>query len=96
MRRIRMHYIDTMLIFHVTFMEGNRVWGNLSFNSEEPIFEMMRRAHNPVEDHQIVENTIRERCPGVVELRLDDEQFASLVKRLGRRLRRRLSCRRSY
>jgi hypothetical protein len=72
MQSIRMHYTDMMLTFHVTFMEGNRALGNLNFNSEEPIFEMMRRAHNPVEDHQIVENTIRERRPGVVELRIAD------------------------
>jgi hypothetical protein len=82
---VRMFYSEMMCSYHVTFMEGNRGLGQMKFNSEEPIFEMLRRAHNSVEDHQIVEYAMQQRRPGSVELRLNDQQYAALKARLARK-----------
>lgn len=81
MRYVRMHYLIMMQRCHVTFMEGDRQVGRkLVFQDTEKIFEILRRCHAPVEDHQIVEYALREGRPGSVTLRMDDAQYRKLVQ----------------
>jgi len=69
----------------VTFIEGNRGPGRiLNFTDGRKIFELLQRAHAPIEDHQIVDMALQQRRPGMVELRLTEEQYISLIASLRR------------
>jgi hypothetical protein len=41
----------------------------VNFTDDRKIFELLRRSHAPIEDHQIVEMALRQRRPGMVERR---------------------------
>jgi hypothetical protein len=79
--RVTMHYNEMQFTYHVMFFVSNVQIGKaLHFGDRERIFRMMKAAYCSVEDHQIVENTLRQRRPGRVELRLTDEEFAKLKR----------------
>jgi hypothetical protein len=68
---------------YVTFMEGNRVVGRiLRFTTQERLVEMLRRGRATLEDVNMVRLSLEQGRPGAVEIRLDDEQYASLKMRL--------------
>lgn len=80
-----MHFSETMYHYHLTFMEGSRSLGRvLNFSDERKIFDLMRRAHATLEDHNIVEMALLSRRPGRVELRLTEEQYTTLLHTLRR------------
>jgi hypothetical protein len=85
-RKISMFYLEMMQSYHITFMEnGRQVGRKLVFQDTEKLFEILRRCHAQIEDHQIVEYALAQGRPGSVNLRLDDDQYQKLVK-AGRRV----------
>lgn len=81
MRKVSMHFIEIQWRYHVTFMEGSRQVGKaLHFNTDDKIYEILRRAHAPVEDHNMLERCLVARTPGSIELRLSDEQYFKLFQ----------------
>jgi hypothetical protein len=56
----------------------------LNFTDDRKIFELLQGAHAPIEDHQIVDLALQQRRPGMVELRLTEEQYISLIASLRR------------
>jgi hypothetical protein len=80
MRKVTMSYMDFPLGLRVTFVEGQRGLGRvLNFTDDTKTFELLRRVHASLEDHNIVEESLRHRRAGMVELRLTDEQYTSLI-----------------
>lgn len=80
MHLVRMFFIEMQGIYHVTFCQGTRQLGRpFRYADGERIREIMREAHCPIEDHNLVENCLVERRPGSVQLRLTDSQHQKLV-----------------
>jgi hypothetical protein len=83
MHRVRCHFQEMPMGIYVTFMEGNRVVGRiLRFTTQERLVEMLRRGRATLEDVNMVRLSLEQGRPGAVEIRLDDEQYASLKMRL--------------
>jgi hypothetical protein len=85
MRKVTTSYIDMPRGLRVTFMEGNRSLGRVLNFTDDRKIELLRRSHAPIEDHQIVEMALRQRRPGMLELRLTEEQYTTLLQTLRRR-----------
>jgi hypothetical protein len=49
------------------------------YRDPDRIYELLRAAHAPLEDHQMVEMCLRERRPGGVDLRLTEAQYQKLT-----------------
>jgi len=81
MRQISMHVVELMWTYHVTFLEGNRQVGKkLTFQTDDKLYEILRRCHNPIEDHNHLERMLVERRPGQIKLRMTDEQYFKLFQ----------------
>jgi hypothetical protein len=63
-----------------TFCQGNRQVGRrFRYTDGQRILDILREAHCPIEDHNLVERCLVERRPGSVQLRLADAQHRKLV-----------------
>lgn len=63
----------------IIFIEGNRRVGPiLRCHGEETVFQVLRRAHANLETINIVEMALRANRPCMVDLTLNDEQYAKL------------------
>ena len=51
---------------------------------EQKIFEIIRKARCPVEDHNLAERSLVERLPFMIQLNLDNVQYAKLRATLRR------------
>jgi hypothetical protein len=86
MHKVRVWFQEMPLGIAVTFTEDNRSLGrSLRFTEEQKFHEMLRRAGAVLEDRNIAEYALRTRSAGTVELRLDEQQYASLKTALRQR-----------
>jgi hypothetical protein len=77
---VRMFFIEMQGVYHVTFCQGNRQVGRkFRFTDGQKILEILKEAHCPIEDHNLVERSLVERRPGSVQLKLTDAQHQKLV-----------------
>lgn len=80
MHAVRMFFIEMQGVYHVTFCQGNRQIGRkFRYTDGQRILDILREAHCPIEDHNLVERCLVERRPGSVQLRLADAQHQRLV-----------------
>jgi hypothetical protein len=77
---VRMFFIEMQGVYHVTFCQGNRQIGRkFRYTDGQRILDILREAHCPIDDHNLVERCLVERRPGSVQLRLADAQHQKLV-----------------
>jgi len=63
-----------------TFCQGNlQVGRQFHYTDGQRNLDILREAHCPIEDHNLVERCLVERRPGSVQLRLADAQHRKLV-----------------
>jgi hypothetical protein len=80
MHLVRMFFIEMQGVYTVTFCQGNRQVGRrFRYTDGQRILEILREAHCPIEDHNLVENCLVERRPGSVQLKLTDAQHQRLI-----------------
>jgi hypothetical protein len=78
---VKMFYSELPMGRDVCFCEGNQQIGKrLKFSDPDRIYDLLRAAKCPVEDHQIVEEALRQRRPGSVNLHLSEEQYQKLKR----------------
>jgi hypothetical protein len=66
---VRMFYSEMPMAVDVCFCEGNKQIGKrLRLSDSERIYDLLRAGSLPIEDHQIVEEALRQRKPGSVKL----------------------------
>jgi hypothetical protein len=76
-----MFYMELPMGLSVCFMEGNQQIGKLlKYKDPARLFEILRAAHAQQEDHQAVEEALRGRTSGSVELSLTEEQYSKLKR----------------
>jgi hypothetical protein len=76
---VRMFYQELPMGLSVCFVEGNQQVGKqLMYTDPNKVFEILRAAHAQQEDYQTVEEALRTRRPGSVELNLTQEQYDKL------------------
>jgi hypothetical protein len=64
------------------FCEGNRRIGErLRDLDPNRIYDLLKAAHCPQEDHHIVAEALKQRRPGSIDLRLTEEQYNKLKER---------------
>jgi len=67
---------------HITFVEGpNAVGRSRVYVDPDKIYEILRAAKSPQEDHHAVSLALQSRRPGSVELKLSPEQYDKLCRR---------------
>jgi hypothetical protein len=63
----------------VCFVEGTQQVGKQQmYKDPDKVFDILRAAHAQQEDHQAVQEALRSRRPGSVELNLTEEQYGKL------------------
>ena len=80
-RKVKMHFYEMPMGLDVCFIENSQQLGKrLHYADPTRIYDLLRAAHCPVENHQIVELAIRERRPGSVDLSLTEQQYQKLKR----------------
>jgi hypothetical protein len=77
--KVRMFYTETPMELDICFIENNQQIGKrLKYSDPSRIYDLLRAANCPIEDHQIGEHSFSERRPGSVELHLTEQQYQKL------------------
>jgi hypothetical protein len=79
-----MSFIAMPLGINVVYMEGTRGLVSMRFTDEARFYEMLRRGRATLEDVNMVKLSLEQYRPGMVDLRLDDEQYTALRKKAKR------------
>jgi hypothetical protein len=76
-----MFYSEMPLGLDLCFCEGNQQIGKrLKFSDPDRIYDLLKAAHCPIEDHQVVQQALRQRRPGSVNLHLSEDQCQKLKR----------------
>ena len=81
MPRVRMFFSEMPTGYYVTFSEFDSATklGRLrKYGDQSRVFDILRAAHAPLEDHQALEYALNSRRPGSVVLNLSAEQYQRL------------------
>jgi hypothetical protein len=78
---VRMFFQEWPTGLKVCFCEGSRQVGkHLHYNDPDRIYDILRAAHCPQEDHHMVALVLKERRPGSLDIRLTEEQYNKLKR----------------
>jgi hypothetical protein len=81
MPKVRMHFMEMPRGLHLTFVEGpNAVSRPRLYVDPDKIYEILRAAKAPQEDHHAVALALHTRRPGAVELNLTQQQYDKLTR----------------
>jgi hypothetical protein len=76
-----MYYQEMPTGLNVCFCEGSKQVGKqFHYHDPDRIYDLLRAAHAPQEDHHAVAEALRQRRPGSLDLKLTDEQYAKLKR----------------
>lgn len=81
MPRVRMFFSEFPACFYVTFTEAKnatQLGPQRKYRDSSRLFDILRAARAPVEDHQLVECALLSRRPGSVILNLTRQQYRRL------------------
>jgi hypothetical protein len=81
MPKVRMHFYEMPMGLSICFLEGNRKIGHSRrYKDTDRIYDILRAAKAPQEDHHSVALALQSRRPGAVELNLTQQQYDKLTR----------------
>jgi hypothetical protein len=80
-KTVRMFYQEWPMGLSICFCEGSKQIGkHWRYPDPERIYEILRAANAPQEDHHAVAEALRQRRPGSIDLRLTEKQYDKLKR----------------
>jgi hypothetical protein len=81
MPKVRMHFYEMPMGLTICFLESNRKIGpSPRYKDTDRIYDILRAAKAPQEDHHSVALALQSRRPGAVELNLTQQQYDKLKR----------------